>query len=85
MVGPRPEDERRTSYRRFQAGLVMVVGASASLIAVKGDARPVVVAVAGVAGLVLGTVLVLYVFPNRQTRMGRSPREHAGDRDDDRE
>lgn len=83
MVGPRPEEERRSSYRRFQAGLVIVVGASASLIALKGDARPVVVAVAGVAGLVLGTLLVWYVFPNSQTRMGRSTGERAGDGDDD--
>lgn len=73
MVGPRAEEERRSAYRRFQAGLVIVVGGSAGLIAVNGDAALPVVAAASLGGLVVGVVLVWQVFPGRRTNPAQSP------------
>lgn len=74
MVGPRPEDEHRSAYRRFKAILVVLVGVSAGLIALEGDASLPVVTAAAVAGSVIGVALVWYVFPDRDEHRWRGRR-----------
>lgn len=73
MVGPRPEEEHRSAYRRFQVGLVIVVGGSAGLIAVNGDTTHPVVAAASLGGLVVGVVLVWQLFPGSNVQPGQRP------------
>jgi membrane associated rhomboid family serine protease len=64
MVGPLTDEERSSFTRRLKAGLVVLVGLSAGLITVQGDAEPVVVAGAFVGGVVVGSLLIWYVFPD---------------------
>lgn len=63
MVGPVPEAERLSFARRAKLALATVVGLSAGLIAVQGDASLPAVAAATGAGLGVGLVLVWVVFP----------------------
>ena len=62
MVGPSISEEKRERSRtRLKAGFVLLVGASAGMIAVQGNASlPSVLAVVA-AGLVLGVLLVYYL------------------------
>lgn len=79
MVGPTPEEERRSAYRRFKAMLVVVIALSAGLIAINGDAGLHVVGAASLGGLVVGAALVQYVFPEPRVVDGRI----RGDREND--
>ncbi|PSQ25350.1 hypothetical protein BRD03_14040 [Halobacteriales archaeon QS_9_68_17] len=62
MVGPSiSEEQRERSRTRLKAGFVLLVGVSAGMIAVQGNASlPSVLAVVA-AGLVLGVLLVYYL------------------------
>lgn len=71
MVGPISDAERDSFAARVKASIVLVVGLSAGLMAVQGDAPLAFVTGAVVAGLVLGVVLVRVVFPGSG---GRPPR-----------
>jgi hypothetical protein len=61
MVGPPSEEEKRGAMSRLKLGIVVVVGLSAGLITVSGGGSAVQVAVAVVAGLVLGIGLLGYL------------------------
>lgn len=63
MVGPISDDERRTALRRLKLGFVAVIGVSAGLITLQGDAGPVAFVAATGAGLVFGAVLVWVALP----------------------
>ena len=71
MVGPISDAERDSFAARVKIGIVLVIGLSAGLMAVQGDAPFAFVTGAVVAGLVLGVVLVRVVFPGSG---GKSPR-----------
>jgi hypothetical protein len=62
MVGPSLSDEeQRIASQRFKIGFVLVVGISAAIIALQVEGSLVQVAVAAVAGTVLGWVLIVYL------------------------
>jgi len=67
MVGPVGEEERSAAATRIKIAFTLLVGASAGLITLQGDPSPLVVAAAVGAGLVLGWVLIWYVYPDRDT------------------
>ncbi|MFB6108783.1 MAG: hypothetical protein ABEJ82_08100 [Haloplanus sp.] len=75
MVGPSSSDrERRVATARLRAGFVVLVGLSAGLVAVAGDATPAQALVAVAAGLVLGSVLLWFLLrTGRQWRGGHPP------------
>lgn len=62
MVGPSlSEEEQERSRLRLKAGFVLLVGGSAGMIAVQGDASlPIALGVVA-AGLLLGVALVVYL------------------------
>lgn len=63
MVGPtRQEIEEPTDYSRLKLGFVVLVALSGGLTAVYGGASLAVVAIALVAGAVVGGVLIQYLF-----------------------
>jgi lysozyme family protein len=70
MVGPSiTDDERRVASRRLKAGFVGLVGASAGLAALAGDATPAQLLVAVVVGLLAGAALLRYlVYVGREWR-----------------
>lgn len=70
MVGPSTsEDDRSRSALRLKAGFVLLVGASAGIVAYRADATLAQAAVVVVAGLLLGLALVWFVARNlRQLR-----------------
>jgi len=74
MVGPPPDEQRQSAYRRFKVALVVMVGASGGLITIQGDAPLPVVGAAVVGGLVVGALLVWYVFPGTG-ELERRPRQ----------
>ena len=61
MVGPPSEAERRSSMNRLKAAIVVLVGASAGLVTLSGGGSPVQIAVAVVAGLLVGAALLAYL------------------------
>lgn len=61
MVGPPSNDEKRAGMARLRLGVVVLVGASAGLIAFSGGGSVLEVGVAIVAGLVVGVVLFAYL------------------------
>lgn len=71
MVGPISDADRSAFARRLQVAIVLVVGASGGLSAIEGGASTGGVALATVAGLVVGVILVWLVFPSGG---GRTPR-----------
>lgn len=62
MVGPSlSEEDKEASRTRLKAGFVLLVGGSAGMIAVQGNASlPSILAVVA-AGIVLGLALVYYL------------------------
>lgn len=62
MVGPMSDEERRVGSRRLYAGFVVLVGASAGLMALSGGASVVEVAGVTVGGLALGAGLLWYLL-----------------------
>ena len=62
MVGPSlSEADRQKRRNRLKAAFVLLVGASAGMIAVQGGADLVSVVVIAVVGLLLGVVLIYYL------------------------
>lgn len=62
MVGPSiTDDDRRSLSMRLRVGFALLVGLSGALVAVQGGAGPAGIAVAGVAGCLLGAGLVWYL------------------------
>lgn len=64
MVDPISRSDRAKTLRRLKVGTVLLVGLSAGLISVQGDASLELVAGAVVGGLLLGAALVWYLFPD---------------------
>jgi membrane protein implicated in regulation of membrane protease activity len=71
-----PGAERRAWNRLIASAFVLVVGASAAMIAVAGGATPVETAVVAVAGLATGGILAYYLSTLSAEREGR--REYRG-------
>lgn len=63
MVGPISSQERSAFARRLKVGLSLVVGISAGLMALNGDAALPLVLVAVAVGLLVGVAAVWFVFP----------------------
>jgi hypothetical protein len=63
MVGPTTQEERRTASRRLRLGFVALVGLSGGLITLQGDVSLLVSALAVLAGLLVGVVMVAFAFP----------------------
>ncbi|WP_435193896.1 hypothetical protein [Natronomonas sp. EA1] len=63
MVGPLTDEERNEGTFKLKAGFVLLVGVSAGLITLQGDPAIEIVAGAIVGGLLLGVLLVWYIFP----------------------
>jgi hypothetical protein len=61
MVGPPSGEEKRGGMNRLKIGIVVVVGLSAGLITVSGGGSAVQVAIAVLAGLVIGAGLLKYL------------------------
>lgn len=64
MVGPVGDDERAASDRRIKVAFTVLVGASAGLITLQGDASIALTGGAVVAGLALGWGLAWYLYPD---------------------
>ena len=61
MVGPPSDEEKRGAMARLKLGIVVIVGLSAGLITLSGGGSAAEVAVAVVAGLLLGAGLLGYL------------------------
>lgn len=61
MVGPPSDEEKQGSMNRLKTSIVVIVGLSAGLITVSGGGSMVQVAIAVVAGLVIGAALLGYL------------------------
>ena len=66
MVGPMSDEDRRAGSQRLYAGFVVLVGASAGMMALSGGATLVQAAAIVLGGLVVGACLMWYLL-----RMGR--------------
>lgn len=64
VVDPIPNDDRLRTLRWMKLGGVLLVGLSAGLVAIQGDASPQAIAAAIAGGLLVGGVLVWYLFPD---------------------
>ncbi len=64
MVDPTSGNDRNRTYRWIKVGLVVLIGLSAGLIAIQGDADFGTVVVSVVGGSALGVGLVWYLFPD---------------------
>jgi membrane associated rhomboid family serine protease len=64
MADPISREDRERTMTRLKAGTVLLVGVSGGLITSQGEASWAVVAAAVVAGLVVGAVLVWFLFPD---------------------
>jgi uncharacterized membrane protein YccC len=76
MVGPISNEDRERTMRRIKIGSVLLVGASAGLITLQGDASLEVVAGAVAIGLLVGMALVWYLFPDTEALSPASNREY---------
>lgn len=63
MVGPVSDVARATFVRRLKVALILIVGASAGLVAFANGASVSTTAVMAVGGLIVGILLVWTVFP----------------------
>ena len=61
MVRPTSDEDRRDAMNQLKIGIVLLVGASAGLIAFFGDGSLFEIAVAVGAGLVVGVALLAYL------------------------
>lgn len=66
MVGPISDEERDSFAWKFKAGFVLLVALSCGLITLQADVGLVGFLGAGVAGGLVGVVLVWMAFPERQ-------------------
>lgn len=64
MVGPIGDQERAAAALRIKVAFTLLVGASAGLITLQGDASLALTAGAVVAGLAVGWVLAWYLYPD---------------------
>lgn len=64
MTGPVSGEDRTKTMRRVKIATVLLVGISAGLTTSQGDASLAVVAGAVGGGLLLGGLLVWYLFPD---------------------
>jgi len=64
VVDPISRTDRIKTLRRVKLGTVLLVGLSAGLISVQGDASLGLVVGAVIGGLLVGTALVWYLFPD---------------------
>ena len=62
MVGPLSNEDRRSGHRRLQAGFVALVGVSAGLISLQAKPTAFQFVGAVLGGIVLGAVLVAYLY-----------------------
>lgn len=76
MVDPVSSGDRERTFRWLKIGTVLLVGLSAGLISVQGDAGPMFVAGAALAGLVVGAALVWYLFPSVESIAPASERRY---------
>ncbi|MFB6118668.1 hypothetical protein [Halosegnis sp.] len=70
MVGPISTEERERFALKMKLGLTALVAVSAALIAVQAGGGLPIIAMAAVAGAVVGWALIWFVFPGTG---GRSP------------
>jgi len=61
MVGPPSAEDKRDSMNRLKVSIVVIVGLSAGLITMSGGGSMVEVAVAVVAGSLVGAALLGYL------------------------
>lgn len=66
MVDPIPTDERVRTLRWAKVGTVLLIGLSAGLISVHGDASVEGVVGSVLGGLFVGGGLVWYLFPDAE-------------------
>jgi hypothetical protein len=80
MVGGITDEERERFAVKLKAGFVLLIGLSAGVITLQADAGVEAFLAATAAGLVVGGILVWFVFPDRadlergdrsQSRRGR--------------
>lgn len=64
MVDPISAADRARTLRWAKIGLVLLVGISTGLISVQGDAPLEIILGSVVAGLIVGSALVWYLFPD---------------------
>lgn len=76
MAGPISDEDRRRTMTRLKVGVVLLVGASGGLITSQGDASLEVVVAAVAGGLLLGALLVWYLFPGLEALSPASNREY---------
>jgi len=76
MAGPISQEERQRTMRKLKVGVVLLVGLSGGLITSQGEASWQVVVAAVAGSLVVGVVLVWYLFPDLQTLSPGSDREY---------
>lgn len=76
MVDPVSNADRARTLRRAKVAVVLLVAGSAALIGVHGGASLEVIVVAGAAGLVVGSALVWYLFPDADDIAPASSRQY---------
>jgi hypothetical protein len=64
MVGPISDEERSAFALRVKLGITGLIGLSAGLVTLQGGSSLPVIAGAVLGGLVVGGILVWYVFPD---------------------
>jgi hypothetical protein len=70
MVGPISDEERSSFAFRVKVGITVLIGVSAGLITLQGDpSLPMIVGAVG-GGLVVGGLLVWYLFPDGTAMTG---------------
>ncbi|WP_247009293.1 hypothetical protein [Halorientalis litorea] len=74
MVGPISNEERDEFMTRLRIGFVALVAVSAGLITLQGDPPLMVVGAAVVGGVVVGVILMWFLFPDVEYRDGQEGR-----------
>jgi len=76
VVDPIPSEDRERTLRWAKAGTGSLVGLSAGLIAVQSGGSLAAIVAAVAAGLLVGTVLVWYLFPDADAIAPASSRRY---------
>jgi uncharacterized membrane protein YccC len=71
------EDDRTQTLRWVKVGTVLLVGLSSGLVSLQGDASVESAAIAVGVGLLVGTGLVWYLFPDRDSIAPASGRRYG--------
>jgi hypothetical protein len=77
MVGPISDEERSSFTLKVKLGLTVLIGISAGLVTLQGDATLPIIAGAVLGGMVVGGALVWFVFPDGTTMTGKSGRRRG--------